>query len=56
MVALQLFGINPLGDQILGMVLIMLVIALGIYIGVLMALQTFFDSSTWEDSPKSNTE
>lgn len=49
MVVLQVFGVAaPLFDLVLAFVLSVLVVAAGTYVGVLMALQTFFDASSWE--------
>ncbi|MEF8881359.1 MAG: hypothetical protein V5A34_02405 [Halapricum sp.] len=49
MIALQLYGINPLGELVLAVVISVLLVALGTYVGVLMALQSFFGESSWEE-------
>ncbi|MCU4716750.1 hypothetical protein [Halapricum hydrolyticum] len=49
MLALQLYGINPLGELILAVVVSIVLVAIGTYVGVLMALQSFFGESSWED-------
>ena len=41
--------VSGLGGIALGFVLSMLVIALGTYIGVSMALQSFFDAPSWDE-------
>jgi hypothetical protein len=50
MVPLQLFGANPLGGLVLALVVPLIVVAFGSYVGVLMALQTFFDASSWQEA------
>jgi len=49
MAPLQLFGINPLAELVLVFALSVLTIGVGTYLGVMMALQSFFDESSWED-------
>ncbi|QSG09121.1 hypothetical protein [Halapricum desulfuricans] len=49
MLALQLYGINPLGELVLAVVVSIVLVAIGTYVGVLMALQSFFGESSWED-------
>ncbi|WP_167768547.1 hypothetical protein [Haloarcula amylovorans] len=49
MIPLQMFGINPLGSLVLAIVVPVVIIAFGTYAGVLMALQSFFDESSWQD-------
>jgi len=49
MAPLQLFGINPLAELVLIFGFLVLTIGIGTYLGVLMALQSFFGESTWED-------
>ena len=49
MAPLQMFGINPLGSLVLALVVPLVVVALGTYVGVLMALQSFFGESSWQD-------
>jgi cytochrome b len=44
-----MFGINPLGSLVLALVVPLVVVALGTYVGVLMALQSFFGESSWQD-------
>lgn len=56
MPALQLFGIDPLVEVILVFVVSVLVIALGTYLGVLVALQSFFGESSWQDVTTSETD
>ncbi|MDS0476568.1 hypothetical protein [Natrinema sp. 1APR25-10V2] len=51
---LQLFGVNPLGGLVLSIVVPLLVVAGGTYLGVLMALQTFFDASSWREATSSD--
>jgi len=56
MAPLQLFGINPLAELVLVFVFLVLTIGIGTYLGVLMALQSFFGESTWKDvsAPETN--
>ena len=49
MTPLQMFGINPLGSLVLALVVPLVVVAFGTYVGVLMALQSFFGESSWQD-------
>ena len=49
---LQLFGANPLGGLVLAIVVPLVVVAFGTYIGVLMALQSFFDASSWQEATR----
>lgn len=53
---LQLFGSNTLGDLVLLLVVPTLIVAFGSYVGVLMALQTFFGDSSWEEAQASGAE
>ena len=46
---LQVFGLNPLVELVLGFVVSVLTVAFGTYVGVLMALQSFFQESSWQD-------
>jgi len=52
-VLLQLFGANPLGGLVLAVLVPLVVIAFGTYVGVLMALQSFFDASSWQEATQS---
>ena len=49
MTILQMFGINPLVSFVIAIVVPVLIIAFGTYVGVLMALQSFFNESSWQD-------
>jgi len=49
MTPLQMFGLNPLGSLVLALVVPLVVVAFGTYVGVLMALQSFFGESSWQD-------
>jgi len=49
MTPLQMFGINPLGSLVLALVVPLVVVAFGTYVGVLTALQSFFGESSWQD-------
>jgi cytochrome b len=53
---LQAFGINPLGELVVMLVVPLVVVAFGTYVGVLMALQSFFGESSWEDVSPSGEE
>lgn len=46
---LQLLGANPLGSLVLALVVPFVVVVLGTYVGALMALQSFFGESSWQD-------
>ena len=50
MVPMQFLGANGLGELVLAVVVPLLVVALGSYVGVLMALQSFFEASSWEEA------
>ncbi|QLG49418.1 hypothetical protein [Natrinema halophilum] len=52
-VPLQLFGVNPLGGLVLSLIVPFLVVAGGTYVGVLMALQSFFGESSWQEAASS---
>ncbi len=47
--ALRMYGINPLGSLVLALVVPLVLVVLGTYLGVLGALQTFFGESSWQD-------
>lgn len=47
--SLQFIGSTALGELLLLVVVPTLIVAFGSYVGVLMALQTFFDESSWQD-------
>jgi hypothetical protein len=49
MTPLQVFGIDSLGSVVLALVVPVLIITFGTYVGVLMALQSFFGESSWQD-------
>ncbi|WP_336035938.1 hypothetical protein [Halobacterium yunchengense] len=44
-----MYGINPLGSLVLALVVPLVLVVLGTYLGVLGALQTFFGESSWQD-------
>jgi hypothetical protein len=50
MVPMQFLGANGLGELVLAVVVPLLVVALGSYVGVLMALQSFFEASSWDEA------
>jgi hypothetical protein len=50
MAPMQYLGANGLGGLVLAVVVPLLVVALGSYVGVLMALQSFFEASSWEEA------
>jgi len=56
MVLLQMFGINPIVELILVFAVSVLTVAFGTYIGVFMALQSFFGESSWQEVPTSETD
>ena len=43
-----LAGASSIGDVVLLLVVPLVVVALGTYVGVLMALQSFFGESSWQ--------
>ncbi|MFC7095887.1 hypothetical protein [Halobaculum marinum] len=49
MTPLQMFGANPLGGLVLALVIPLVVVAFGTYVGMLMALQSFFGASSWDE-------
>jgi hypothetical protein len=50
MVPLQLLGATGPVGLVLALVGVLLVVALGSYLGVLLALQAFFQASSWEEA------
>lgn len=56
MILLQLGGGNPLGGLIVMLLVSVSVVAFGTYVGVLMALQSFFEESSWQDVTGTETE
>lgn len=55
MTLIQVGGVNPFGELILGLVVSFAVVAFGTYVGVLMALQSFFGESSWAEVGRSGT-
>jgi hypothetical protein len=55
MTPLLLFGLNPLGELVILIAVPLLVVAFGTYVGVLMALQSFFDASSWREVSRSES-
>ncbi|WP_187292612.1 hypothetical protein [Salinarchaeum sp. Harcht-Bsk1] len=49
MTALQAIAGTSLGSIIVALVVPFLVVAFGTYVGALMALQSFFGESSWQD-------
>ncbi|MEF8852234.1 MAG: hypothetical protein V5A44_02800 [Haloarculaceae archaeon] len=47
---LQAFGSYGLGNLVIAVVVPVLVVSFGTYVGVLMALQSFFDASSWQEA------
>lgn len=56
MTPLQMFGINSLGGLVIAIVVPIVIVAFGTYVGVLMALQSFFRESSWQDVSTSEGE
>jgi len=50
MVPLQAFGSYGLGSLVIALVVPVLVVAFGTYVGVLVALQSFFEASSWQEA------
>jgi hypothetical protein len=50
MLPLQYLGASGLGELVLVVLVPLLVVAFGSYVGVLMALQSFFGASTWQEA------
>jgi len=50
MVPLQAFGSYGLGSLVIALVVPVLVVAFGTYVGVLVALQSFFEASSWREA------
>ena len=55
-VSLQMLGGYGIGRLVLVLVVPVLVVAFGSYVGVLMALQSFFGASSWQAAVDSNTD
>ncbi|MCY4730622.1 hypothetical protein KY092_08630 [Natronomonas gomsonensis] len=49
MMPLQMFGINSLGSLVLALVVPLVIVVFGTYLGVLGALRAFFGESSWQD-------
>ena len=47
---LQIIGGSGIGELVILLVVPTLVVAFGSYVGVLMALQSFFGASSWEET------
>ena len=47
---IQLAGSNTIGGLVLALVVPTVMIAFGSYVGVLMALQSFFDAQSWQEA------
>ena len=47
---IQLAGANTIGGLVLALVVPTMMIAFGAYVGVLMALQSFFDAQSWQEA------
>lgn len=56
MTALQMFGLNPFVELLLAFVVSVLTVAFGTYVGVLIALQSFFEESSWQEVITSETD
>jgi putative Mn2+ efflux pump MntP len=56
MIPLQMSGINPLGSVVLALVIPLVIVVLGTYVGSLMALQSFFGESSWQEVPTGEEE
>ena len=51
MVPLQVFGDSfGLGNLVIAIIVPVLVVAFGTYVGVLVALQSFFEASSWQEA------
>ena len=48
-----LAGASSIGDVVLLLVVPLVVVAFGTYVGVLMALQSFFGESSWQEATAS---
>ncbi|SEN68649.1 hypothetical protein SAMN05216388_1004186 [Halorientalis persicus] len=55
-VPLQMLGGYGIGRLVLLLVVPVLVVAFGSYVGVLMALQSFFGASSWQEAVDSSTD
>ncbi|AQL42964.1 hypothetical protein BV210_09655 [Halorientalis sp. IM1011] len=55
-VVLQMLGGYGLGRLVLLLVVPVLVVAFGSYVGVLVALQSFFGASSWEEVVDSESD
>jgi fumarate reductase subunit D len=51
MILLQVFGDSfGVGNLVIAIVVPVLVVAFGTYVGVLVALQSFFEASSWQEA------
>jgi hypothetical protein len=55
-VSLQVFGVSGLGELVLAVVVPVLIVAFGSYVGVLMALQSFFGATSWSEAVGDDAE
>ena len=55
-IVLQMLGGYGLGRLVLLLVVPVLVVAFGSYVGVLVALQSFFGASSWEEVVDSESD
>lgn len=57
MFLLQIFGDSfGLGNLVIALVVPVLIVAFGTYVGVLMALQSFFDAPSWREATEPDKE
>ena len=54
MALFQVFGVDTLGGLVLSVVVPVLIVAFGSYVGVLMALQSFFEGSSWQEATRTD--
>jgi hypothetical protein len=53
MLPLQVFGGSyGLGNLVIAVIVPVLIVAFGTYVGVLVALQSFFEASSWQEASR----
>jgi hypothetical protein len=53
---IQVLGGSPLASLVIALVVPVILVAFGTYVGVLMALQEFFGAESWDDATDAPNE
>jgi fumarate reductase subunit D len=57
MVPLQVFGGSyGIGGLVIAIIVPVLIVAFGTYVGVLVALQSFFEASSWQEASRADED